>query len=262
MNELLVLFLQGLALNCLIMAATWAFSVKVNNYGIVDAVWSLSFSVNALFFACQTEGWISRQVLITVLVAIWSLRLGLFLAHRIYSHHPKEDVRYKDLRKDYGSNMKTRFFWFFQIQAWSVSLLTIPFLLINANQTPYLKTVEVLGAALWLIALLGETLADHQKSKFRKNPANEGKISEVGLWRYSRHPNYFFESLIWWAYFLIALAAPWGWTSFFAPVIMLWLLVKVTGVPLAEKNSLKAYGDSFRDYQRRVSVFLPWFRKA
>lgn len=262
MSEFVVALALGLAMNLIVMTATWWASVKLDNYSLVDAIWSLSFSAQVIFFAVTLDGWESRRILIALLVSIWSLRLGLFLARRISRHHPSEDPRYQDLRKDYGANLKMRFLMFFLLQGLSISILTIPFILISQNNREGFHLLEITGAVLWAIAIFGEALADHQKSKFRADPANKGKVGEVGLWKYSRHPNYFFESLVWWSYFLIACAAPWGWTTIFAPLIMLFLLLNVTGVPLSEKNSLESRGEAYREYQRRVSAFIPWFRRG
>ncbi len=127
------------------------------------------------------------------------------------------------------------------------------------NARPEIGIMEFGGAAIWLIAVIGESTADYQLKKFKADPANKGKICDRGLWYYSRHPNYFFEWLIWVAYFLFAAGAPGGWITIYCPLLMLLFLTKITGIPPTEAQSLKSRGDAYRDYQRRTSAFVPWF---
>ena len=150
-------------------------------------------------------------------------------------------------------------FIFFQQQAVSVLILGWPFLLVARNPDEAFQPLEIAGLTLWLAALLGEWLADTQLARFKQDPANQGQVCAVGLWGYSRHPNYFFEWCVWLGYFVFACASPWGWTSFICPAVMLYLLLEVTGVPMAEAQSLRSRGDAYRAYQRRVSVFVPWW---
>jgi steroid 5-alpha reductase family enzyme len=121
--------------------------------------------------------------------------------------------------------------------------------------------MEITAVGLWLVAIIGETVADRQLAAFRANPDNRGRTCRSGLWAYSRHPNYFFEWLNWCAYALMALPAPYGWAGLASPVIMLFLILKVTGVPPSEEQALASRGDDYRDYQRTTSVFIPWFPK-
>jgi steroid 5-alpha reductase family enzyme len=120
----------------------------------------------------------------------------------------------------------------------------------------------LLGVAFWATGLLGESLADRQLARFRADPANKGKICQIGLWNYSRHPNYFFEWLVWVGYAVFALGSPWGWLGFIAPALMLHFLLNVTGIPMTEELSLKSKGDAYREYQRTTSAFVPWFKKS
>lgn len=257
MTEFWILVLWGLGANVLIMSLCWAWAARIDNFGIVDAVWSLSFGVQALLYVSLSETWIFRKYLLLSIVGFWSLRLGLFLAHRIYQKHPKEDSRYTEIRESYGLKFLSRFFLFFQFQGLSVSLLAIPFVFIALNSTPEFSIWEIAGLAVWILGVAGESIADHQKSQFRR--AHPQRNCEVGLWKYSRHPNYFFESVIWWGFYLVALGSPQGAYSVFAPLIILFLLTKVTGVPLSEKHSLRSCPDEYLDYQKRVSIFVPWF---
>lgn len=244
------------------MFLTWCYAVKIENFGIVDAVWSFCFSLHALIFYYFGGGFEERKQIFLLMVGIWSLRLGLFLAKRIASHHPDEDTRYIKLRADYGANYKFRFLIFFFYQAISVSVLTLPFVFIFQNTQPVINFIEFIGVIVWIIAVVGEAIADHQMTLFRKKPENKGKVCNVGLWNYSRHPNYFFESCIWWGYFIFMIGTQGLIWSIYAPVTILLLLLKVTGVPPSEAQSLKSRGDAYRKYQERTSMFIPWFPKT
>ena len=251
----------GFLLSTSVMLFTWLFARAKNNYSVVDAVWAYLFFALVGVYSFFGKGLELRKELILFCVGIWSLRLGTFLTIRIYSHHPKEDSRYLELRRHYGEHLERGFFLFFLYQAWSVMLLTIPFLFISQNDLSHLKPVEIVGITLFVFSFFGEAVSDHQMKRFKLDPKNAGKNCEVGFWRYSRHPNYFFESCIWWGYYLFALGSPLGVYTIYCPILMLFLLLKVTGVPIAEKQSLKSRGEVYRDYQRRTSVFFPWFPK-
>ncbi len=259
---MLKLILISFIVNCLVMIGTWFFSRVKNNYSVVDAVWALSFFVTSGLYSVLGEGLLQRKLLMLICVSIWSLRLGIFLARRIASHHPTEDSRYGELRKGYGDQVERGFFWFFQYQAWSVVLLSAPFLLMALNTDPEMAPLEYIGALLFFLSLSGEAVADHQANIFKKNPANKNKVCNVGLWRYSRHPNYFFESCIWFSFFIMACSSPQGIYSLYAPLLILFLLLKVTGVPMSESQSLKNRGEAYREYQKKTSMFVPWFPKV
>lgn len=253
--------LWSLALMFVVMSATWWLARRWNNYSIVDGAWAGSFFVVAVFFTLTQSGWELRKAIMLTVVGLWSLRLAYFLTKRIYSHHPAEDSRYKQLRSEYGSHVTARFFVFFQYQAMSVVLLMVP--LLEAFRAPRaeLNPFEILGWVISLLALLGETVADAQAQKFKTDPMNHHKTCQVGLWRYSRHPNYFFESCVWWGFYLTALGAAQAYYTIYAPLAILFLLLKVTGVPPSEAAALKKRGEEYRRYQRTTSMFFPWFPK-
>jgi steroid 5-alpha reductase family enzyme len=257
----LALFLTATAGACTLFAVAYAFSRRVDNYGFVDVVWSYAFAALAAFYALAAQGWPARRALIAAMVAVWSLRLGTHLAVRVAGHHPVEDSRYVQLRRDWAGVFHAKMFGFFQLQAVSVVILGVAFLFIAQNPTPTLHPLEFAGAALWLLAICGEALADAQLAAFKRDPANKGGVCNVGLWRYSRHPNYFFEWLIWVAYFVFALASSWGWLAIVGPAGILFLLLRVTGIPMAEQQSLRSRGDAYRRYQQTTSAFVPWFPK-
>lgn len=260
MSTFLIVAIAAAAL-ALLFAATYALARRMENYGIVDIVWSYAFGALALLYAATLSGWAPRRWAMAAVVVIWSTRLGTHLYRRVMSHHPEEDRRYAEMRTRWAEHFPAKMFIFYQQQAFSVLVLGLPFLLIARNPAPSFHGLEYLGLTLWLIALLGESLADAQLAAFKKNATNRGRVCETGLWAYSRHPNYFFESCIWIGYFLIACASPWGWTSVIAPLGITYLLLHVTGVPMAEEQSLRSRGEAFREYQRRVSAFIPWFPK-
>jgi len=251
----------ALVFTLVLMFLTWLFARKVDNYGIIDAVWSFSFFIHGLIFLSLTDGFYLRKYLFLTMIGLWSIRLGYYLTVRIYKHHPQEDTRYALLRQNYGESFQKRFLIFFMYQALSVSILTIPFYFSFKNDHQELHWIEVLGFILWTISLIGESISDWQMSKFKAQPENKGQVCDVGLWKYSRHPNYFFESCIWFSFFVFMLGTEKLYWSIYAPLIILFLLVKVTGVPPSEEQSLKSRGDLYRVYQRKTSMFVPWFNK-
>lgn len=256
-----LLILSALAGMCTAFALLYLLARRIDNYGIVDVAWSYAFAVLALFYAFFGHGWPIRKALLASMVIVWSLRLGTHLGRRVIGHHPVEDGRYAQLRKDWAANFGLKMFGFFEVQAVSVVLLGAAFFIVSVNPTPRLHALELAGAILWLLALAGEAVADAQLAAFKRNQANQGKVCAVGLWRYSRHPNYFFEWLIWVAYFLFALASPRGWVAAIGPVSILWLLLRVTGIPLTEEQSLRSKGEAYRRYQQSTNAFVPWFPK-
>ena len=256
-----VLLVSALAGLCLVFAGVYLLARRINNYGIVDIAWSYAFAALALFYAFFAPGWPVRKALITTMAVLWSLRLGTHLYRRVMGHHPVEDGRYVQLRKDWSGNFAPKMFGFFQLQAVSVVLLGVAFFVVCLNPSPRLHPLEIAGAILWLLALTGEAVADRQLAVFKHDPANQGKVCDVGLWRYSRHPNYFFEWLIWVAFFVLALASPQGWVAVIGPASILYLLLRVTGIPLTEEQSLRSKGDAYRRYQQTTSAFVPWFPK-
>jgi steroid 5-alpha reductase family enzyme len=246
---------------CIIMALVWLWSYKIKNAGVVDIFWSYNFPVIAIILLLFAPGFETRKLLLCGMVILAGLRLGTHLATRILKHLHEEEPRYKQIREDWGANADKKMFGFFQMQAISNVLLAIPFFISAMNTTPQLSILEYAGVVLWLISVIGEAVADKQLSNFKKNPASKGKVCDTGLWNYSRHPNYFFEWLMWVSYFVFALASPYGYLAIISPAIILFLLLKVTGIPTTEQQSLKTKGDAYKKYQASTSVFVPWFKK-
>jgi steroid 5-alpha reductase family enzyme len=246
---------------CFIMLFVWFWAKHLQNAGVVDIFWSYNFPVIAIILLLLAHGFETRKLLICALVIIAGTRLGTHLAVRVLKHKHDEEPRYKQLRKEWAPNAERKFFWFFQFQAISNVLLAVPFFVITLNKNPNLCLLEYVGAALWLISVLCEAIADAQLAAFKKDPANKGKVCDKGLWGYSRHPNYFFEWMMWVSYFVFALASPHGYLAIISPAIILYLLLKVTGIPMTEEQSIRSKGEAFKKYQQRVSVFVPWFKK-
>lgn len=259
--NLLPLLLCATAGLCLLFAGVYLVARRLDNYGIVDIAWSYAFGVLAVFYALAADGWPARRALIAALALVWSLRLGTHLYVRVMGHHPVEDGRYVALRTRWAANFAAEMFKFFQMQAVSVVLLGAAFLVASLNPSPALHPLEIAGALLWLLALTGEALADRQLAAFKRDPANRGRVCDRGLWRYSRHPNYFFEWLVWVAFFVFALGSPWGWVAIIGPASILWLLLRVTGIPMNEEQNLRSRGDAYRRYQQTTSAFVPWLPK-
>ena len=258
----LILAGWALAALCLCFGLVYLLARAIDNYGIVDIAWSYAFGAAAFGYAFFGTGWQVRRALIAALVATWSLRLGTHLLVRIARHHPEEDGRYRQLRKDWAGTFNAKMAGFFQLQAASVIFLAVPFLASAENPATGLSTLEVAATVLWLVAISGEALADRELARFKADPSKKGQVCDTGLWRYSRHPNYFFEWLIWVSYALFASSSPWGWLGWVSPLCILFLLLRVTGIPMTEEQSLRSKGDLYRRYQQRTSVFVPWFPRA
>ena len=238
----------------LLFGATFVFAKKVNNFGVVDVVWSLAFAPVAAYYALANDGWLPRRLVAAALFALWSLRLGTYLWSRVASHHPAEDPRYAVLRQRWGTGPKV-FLPFFLGQGVLVWLLTLPLYLLTKHTGPTIAPLEIAGAAIIALALAGEALADHQLKRFKA--ASDKPVCTRGLWRYSRHPNYFFQCLLWIGVATAAFPAPNGWTSIAAPIAMIYFILKVTGIPLTEELAVARKGEPYKAYQRTTSPLIP-----
>lgn len=243
------------------LVIAWLVQRRTGNAGWVDVIWTFSLGVAGVVYALyplDPGAPTARQCLVAALVACWSLRLGLHIAGR--TRHGEEDARYAQFRRDWGEAFEVRIFGFLQIQAIVAALLAVPMLLAARKPGP-LSMPDAAAVTVLLVAVIGEAIADRQLQRFRQNPAHRGGICEVGLWGWSRHPNYFFEWLGWVAYPLFAIGPigeyDWGWLALFAPLFMYWLLVYVSGIPPLEQQMLRSRGEAFRNYQARVSAFFP-----
>ena len=258
----LLLAAVALVVCCGVFAAFFGVARRIDNYGIVDIVWSYAFGAVALLYAALAPGWPPRRALIATLVVAWSARLGTYLYRRVMGHHPEEDGRYREMRVRWRNGFAWKMFTFYQLQAVSVALLSTPFLLALGRAEAGFTGFDTAAFVLFVVALAGEALADARLAAFKKDPANRGRVCDQGLWALSRHPNYFFVWLTWLSFALFALPAAWGWLGLIAPTSILTLVLFVTGIPMTEEQALRTKGDAYRAYQRRVSPFIPWFPKT
>ena len=243
------------------MGLVWLWAKRINNAGVVDVFWALNFPIITIITFFLSDGFETRKLLICSLFLIAELRLGIHLWQRVIGHLNEEEGRYQQLRKEWGDKADRNFFFFFQFQAISNVILAIPFFIITANQAEEIATLEYIGVVIWVISFFGEMIADRQLAAFKKDPKNKGKVCDQGLWYYSRHPNYFFEWLTWMAYFVFALASPWGIMAIISPLIILYLLLKVTGVPNNEEQNLRSKPIAYKKYQETTSAFFIWWKR-
>lgn len=250
--------LAGWAALALVMALAWWVQRRLRNAGWVDAFWTFGLGgAGAVLALLAGQG--PRRFLVAGLVAAWALRLGLHIAAR--SKGRPEDSRYAQFRTDWGADFERRMFNFLQIQAAAGAVLLLPILVAARNPYP-LGWPDGLALLVAAAAVLGEALADRQLRRFRTDPAHRQKVCDAQLWALSRHPNYFFEWLHWFAYPLFALGGGLAWLALIGPAFMYVLLVHVSGIPPLEAQMLRSRGDAYRAYQRRVRAFFPFPRRT
>jgi steroid 5-alpha reductase family enzyme len=248
------LFLSSWLLLAIVMTALWARQLRTRNATSVDAAWSFGLAALAVVYGVFADAPIERRALVGGLALVWALRLGLFLLFNRVLGHTEEDGRYRAMREHWGQAAARNFFWVYQAQAAVAMLFSVPVLAAMAGDE--LDVFAYAGIAVWIVAVAGEAIADRQLARFRSDPGNKGRVCRVGLWRYSRHPNYFFEWVHWWAYVLIGHGAPLTWVG---PVVMLVFLFRISGIPYTELQAIKSRGETYREYQRTTSAFVPWF---
>lgn len=261
MSPLFTLAATGWIVAAAVMALLWAVQRRTGNAGVVDVGWTALVGGLAVVYAAESAGWPWRRLAVAAMMGSWSARLTLHLLYDRVLGKP-EDGRYAELRRQKGDRAGGWFFWFFQAQAVAALFFSMPALFSSLNRAGDFAAVELVAATLWVGAFAGETTADRQLLRFKMNPANKGRTCQVGLWRYSRHPNYFYEWLIWVAYALFATGSPYGWIAWSCPAAMIVLLFKVTGIPATEAQALRSRGDEYRQYQRTTSVFVPLPRRG
>lgn len=250
-------YLVAIAFAGTTMVALWLVMLRTGNAGIVDVGWTFLVGGLGLYAAFVQDGWWLRRGVVGLVMTLWSARLGFYLLRDRVIGRP-EDGRYADLRRAWGPAANQRFFWFFEAQAAAALFFAIPAFLAASEATPRFFWFEFAAIAMWVIGFAGESLADFQLAAFKRTAPRRGMTCQVGLWRYSRHPNYFFEWVMWVAYALLASAAPWGWLAIVCPVVLLFLLFRVTGIPATEAQALRTRGDEYRRYQETTSAFIPW----
>jgi steroid 5-alpha reductase family enzyme len=251
----------GAAVVVLLMFVLWIVHLPMRNAAIVDFGWALGLALLGIGYAVFGRGWPARDIAIALMSGLWGLRLAFYLLLTRVIGHPEEG-RYQELRRRWKTNLLLKFLAFFEMQALLDVVLSLPFLLAARNPNPGLSPVEWAGAALWTLAFAGELTADAQLSAFKSRPGNKGRTCQAGLWRFSRHPNYFFEWVVWMSFALFALASPHGWLGFLSPALILYFLLRVTGIPATEEQALRSRREEYRRYRQTTSAFIPWFRKA
>ncbi len=253
----------GAALVGAVMLALWFVQRAQRNATAVDVAWAANLGLLAILYAALGSGLGARRIAVGAVVGAWSFRLAWHLfRHRILGHRGVEDGRYRTLREKWGTSANRKFLAFYLAQGLLDLALSFPFLVACANESSQFSGFELVGLALVAIAVTGETIADRQLARFRADAANRGRTCRVGLWRVSRHPNYFFEWLNWCGFAAIAWPAHAGRIAILAPLAMLFLIAKVTGIPPTEAQALRTRGDDYRRYQRTTSAFFPWFPKS
>lgn len=244
----------------LMMALLFLIQRRTGNAAIVDVGWSFGLGASAVVYAALAEGDPLRRVNLAIIGGGWGLRLAWHIfSDRVLAGHT--DGRYEDLKQRWGSAFQRNLALFFQAQALLVVVLSLPFLLAASKPDPWPGPFDILATSLWLVGIVGESIADMQLKRFKSRPDAAGRTCREGLWRYSRHPNYFFEWIIWLGFGALALGAPSGWLAMIAPALMLLLILKVTGIPPTEARAIASRGDDYRRYQRETSPFIPWFPK-
>lgn len=254
------LFLQASFIIWILITALWLWSVLIKNVSIVDIFWGFGFVIVNAFYVYNLDVIHPRNWLLLALVTIWGLRLTLYLAIRNIGKG--EDYRYQQFRKDYGAE---RYWWFsyfqvFLLQGGLILIVSLPLFAIHtSNASGELFWLDYLAILVWVIGFSFEAGGDYQLYKFKKKQKNKGKVLNTGFWKYTRHPNYFGDAAVWWAYALFSIAAG-GYWHIIGAVIMTLLIIKVSGVTLLERT-LKDSKPKYKEYIKKTNAFIPWFPK-
>jgi steroid 5-alpha reductase family enzyme len=238
------------------MTGIWLLSLARRDASIVDIFWGLGFVLLAAAYLVATDGFGGRKILITALVAIWGLRLSIYILLR--NRGKGEDYRYRKWREQAGAN----FWWIslfrvFLLQGLLLWIISMPILAAQFNKDPGHFTVfDLVGTLIWGVGFFFEAVGDWQLARFKSDPANKGQVMRSGLWAFTRHPNYFGDATVWWGYFVIAAGTLWGLWTLFSPILMTVLLLRVSGVALLEKAQVRTK-PQYRDYIESTSAFLP-----
>jgi steroid 5-alpha reductase family enzyme len=254
------IYLEAFGVIMILMTSLWIVSVILKNVSIVDLFWGIGFVLVTWFYFLNSDGFDIRKIIISILVSLWGLRLSSYLTWRNYGKG--EDFRYKQFRQNYGEK---RYWWisFFQtflLQGVLMWLISAP--LLGAQYYGQEKNINVFdftGIFFWTIGFIFEAGGDWQLAVFKANPDNKGKLLDTGFWRYTRHPNYFGDSSVWWGYGFICFAAG-SWLPALGSVLMTLLIIKVSGVVLLEKT-MKEQKPLYKEYIEKTSAFIPWFPK-
>jgi len=236
-------------------AVVWAFQLRSHSSNMVDVCWTFGLGGIAIFFAWMGDAPPAIRVLYATLATLWSLRLGIHVFRR--NRRAPEDPRYAKFRERWGAKADRNLFWFYQFQTIFSALLSLPFLVIAFRDDMPPAWAVTCGVVVWLVSVGGESLSDHQLAVFKRDASNKGKVNRVGLWGYSRHPNYFFECLQWFTYCFLAVGSGYWWVGLIAPATMALLLLKLSGIPITEEHLAKTR-PGYAEYIRTTSAFIPW----
>jgi steroid 5-alpha reductase family enzyme len=239
----------------------WVLHLRLRNASLADVGFCLAFGIIVIICGFFSAGDLSRRMLIAGMGFLYAARLGYHLfSNRVWKK--PEDRRYQKIRTLLGNWESVGIFCYFQLQVPACLLFAGLLCWVMNHPMNGFRWWDGLGVMIYLVAIIGEGMADRQLELFRHDPLNKGKTLRTGLWRYSRHPNYFFESLHWWAYVPLAVGLPWASLSIFWPLLMTGSLLWITGVPWAESQALANHGNDYRDYQQTTSMFFPWFPRT
>ena len=256
MPEPFLIALINLAVVGCLSTAGWLYSLHRKNVTIADSLWGLGFVLVALVNAWMGSGVTGRSMLVLVLTTVWGLRLSVYLTCR--NHGKPEDHRYGQWREKSGAAFwwvsLLKVFWLQALFIWAISLVLHQAQL--AGRPAHFTLLDALGTLLWSTGFFFEAVGDWQLARFKADPVNAGQVMDRGLWAWSRHPNYFGECLIWWGFFLVALATHGSLWTIISPAMVTWVLLKITGIPLTEA-ALNNRRPDYRDYVKRTSRFFP-----
>lgn len=260
MNEPWLFLAWAWGISAVVFAGLWFVCHQVKNAGYVDVAWAFCIGAGVVAAGVVLRDETGRSYFVAVMGAAWAFRLAWHLWRRLFGK--EEDGRYAHMRTAFANKAPLAFFIFFQMQAFFVVLFLSPMIAAMSIDGP-MGWRELLAAVIWLVAMRGEAMSDHQLAVFKADPDNQGKVCKQGLWRYSRHPNYFFEWVHWFAYLAIGatFATSIGYAALAGPVVMLVFLVFVTGIPYTEMRAVQSKGEAYKQYQRETSAFVPWFPK-
>ncbi|MFN0049265.1 MAG: DUF1295 domain-containing protein [Cytophagales bacterium] len=259
MNNILQTIIFNLITILLCFSAVWLWQLKSKNAGVVDALWGFIFPLQAAIYFFAAGNYSLKNILILTAIVFWGLRLCIYLAYRNIGK--PEDKRYAEIRFEAGTDANKKIFTFYIIQAALAFILFIPIYFIFLNPSTNIGIFEGVGIALFIISALCEAIADEQLRIFKADKENIGEICDKGLWYYSRHPNYFFEWLVWLSIFIIALGADFGFIAIYMPIFMYYLLTKGTGVRMTEAIILSTKEHKYQTYINTTSAFIPWKKK-
>lgn len=256
----MVLFFQASLIILLLVTLLWIWSAIIKNVSIVDLFWGVGFVIVNMFYVFMSGELNERKMLILTLVSIWGLRLAIYLALRNIGKG--EDFRYQEFRKNFGPK---RYWWFsffqtFLLQGVLIMIVSLPLLGISHSKSSGdLNVLDYIGVVIWIIGFSFEAGGDFQLARFKRNAANKGKVLNTGFWKYTRHPNYFGDSVVWWSFAIFSIAAQSYW-QIIGSIVMTLLIIKISGVALLEKT-LNDTKPQYKEYIHKTNSFFPWFPK-